>query len=87
MKIQQCLYIFRITHPACRACNGLRPTCESYAPNPDPKAARETDPSERRKLPEKLFPTLTANPMTLQETRYRPLEGGKDSKNTYPPEP
>lgn len=77
MKMQQCLNTFKITHPECRACNGLWAECDRYAPNPDAKAARETDPAARRKLPEKLFPAMDSNPVTLQEERYRPLEGGR----------
>lgn len=78
MIMQQCLNTFKITHPECRACNGLKATCESYVPNPSEKARREIDQDARKKLPEKLFPAgMQGNPAALQETRFRPLEGGR----------
>lgn len=81
MIMQQCLNTFKITHPECRACNGLKATCESYVPNPSEKARREIDPAARKKLPEKLFPAgMQGNPAALQETRFRPLEGGRKHK-------
>lgn len=82
MIMQQCLYTFKITHPECRACNGLKATCKSYAPNPSEKARRETDPAARKKLPEKLFPAvMQGNPTVLQETRFRLLEGGRKHRH------
>lgn len=78
MIMQQCLNTFKITHPECRVCNGLKATCESYVPNPSEKARREIDPDARKKMPEKLFPAgMQGNPAALQETRFRPLEGGR----------
>lgn len=73
--IQQCLNTFRITVDECRACNGLDTKCPDYAPNPDPKAARETREDAHGHLPVKLFPEDSRNPFYLQETRYCPLAG------------
>lgn len=72
--MQQCRYTFRLSPAECRCCNGLRAECPEYRANPDPKAARETDPEKRRALPAGLFPPVKAGG-AADPVRWRPLDG------------